>query len=87
MIAEAKSGQMPPLQYRALHWDAKLTGTDIAALSTMGKTGKLRAGLIAPGDPARGKIVFESAARDVMQWREIEKGRGWPVCMAGEQAV
>ena len=59
MIAEAKSGHMPPLQYRALHWDAKLTGTDIAALSTMGKTGKLEAGSSGPGDAARGKIVFE----------------------------
>jgi cytochrome c len=59
IIHEAKSGEMPPLQYRALHWGAKLTTADIAALSTMNDQGEDEAIATLPGDSARGKIVFE----------------------------
>jgi cytochrome c len=59
IIYEAKSGDMPPLQYRALHWQAKLTPADVTVLSAMGKEGKDDAGLTGPGNAARGKVVFE----------------------------
>jgi cytochrome c len=59
IIHEAKSGDMPPLQYRALHWRAKLTQADVAALSMMSKEGDGEAGASGPGDAARGKTVFE----------------------------
>jgi cytochrome c len=59
VIAEAKSGDMPPVQYRILHWGAKLTLTDIAALSGANKQGGTEAGLSGPGDPIRGKVAFE----------------------------
>jgi cytochrome c len=36
IIHEAKSGDMPPSQYRLLHRDAKLTAADVAALSSLG---------------------------------------------------
>lgn len=29
---EAESGDMPPLQYLALHWDARLSKADVQAL-------------------------------------------------------
>jgi len=59
IIHEAKSGDMPTLQYRALHWAARLTPADVAALSAMGNAGDGEASLSGPGDAARGKIVFE----------------------------
>jgi cytochrome c len=59
IIHEAKSGEMPPPQYRALHWGAKLTAADVAALETMSKSVDKEASAAAPGDPARGKIAFE----------------------------
>jgi cytochrome c len=59
IIHEAKSGDMPPLQYRALHWGAKLTPTDVATLSMLGSGNKGEASLSEPGDAARGKVVFE----------------------------
>ena len=59
IIREAKSGDMPPPQYRALHWEAKLTPADIAILSMMRKGDKVEANLSGPSDAARGKIVFE----------------------------
>src|SRR5271155_3286873 len=34
---EAKSGDMPPLQYVALHWGARLSQTDVQALSALSK--------------------------------------------------
>jgi len=59
IIREAKSGDMAPLQYRALHWGAKLTPGDIAALRMMDKAGEGEASLSEPGDAARGKLVFQ----------------------------
>ena len=59
IIREAKSGDMAPLQYRALHWGAKLTPGDIAALRMMDKTGEGEASLSGPGDAARGELAFQ----------------------------
>jgi cytochrome c len=57
---EAKSGEMPPLQYRLLHWDAKLSSADVKALTMLGRSGgESEAALAGDGDAARGKVVFE----------------------------
>src|SRR5205823_9157144 len=31
IVQEAKSGEMPPLQYRLLHWDANLSSGEVQA--------------------------------------------------------
>ena len=59
IIHEAKSGDMPPPQYRALHWETKLTPADVATLSMLGSGIKSEANLSGLGDAARGKAVFE----------------------------
>ena len=60
IIQEIKSGDMPPLQYLALHWDAKISTADVQALSMLGKSaGGSEAALTGDGDAARGKAVFE----------------------------
>jgi cytochrome c len=60
IVQEVKSGDMPPLQYLALHWDAKLSKTDVQTLSMLGKSaGGSEATLGGAGDAARGKSVFE----------------------------
>jgi len=60
IVQEAKSGDMPPLQYLALHWDARLSKADVAALSMLGKSeGGSEAALGGEGDAARGKALFE----------------------------
>jgi cytochrome c len=60
IIQEAKSGDMPPIQYLALHWNAKLSTADVRALSMLGKNaGESEATLGGAGDAARGKAVFE----------------------------
>jgi cytochrome c len=57
---EAKSGDMPPLQYRALHWGTNLSASDIRALSLLGKSaGEGESMLAGDGDAVRGKTVFE----------------------------
>jgi cytochrome c len=59
IIHEAKTGEMPPLQYRIIHWKSQLTTQDVATLSSM-QTGEApQTGTSSPGDPARGKMVFE----------------------------
>ncbi len=59
IIHEAKTGAMPPLQYRLLHWNSALSATDAAALSIM-KTGMHQdASMSGSGDATRGKSVFD----------------------------
>jgi cytochrome c len=59
IIHEAKSGEMPPLQYRFLHWNALIRPADLAALSSMQPGDLSQAETHMAGDPARGKAVFE----------------------------
>jgi cytochrome c len=60
IVQEAKSGDMPPLQYLALHWTAKLSSGDVQALAILGQhAGGSEAALTGLGDPMRGKAVFE----------------------------
>src|SRR5260370_13848054 len=60
ILEEAKSGDMPPLQYRLLNWDAKLSKGDVQTLSMLGKSaGGSEAALAGDGDAVRGKAVFE----------------------------
>ena len=60
IIQEAKSGAMPPLQYLALHWNAKISNADLQALSMLKKSaGGSEAALPGDGDAERGKAVFE----------------------------
>ena len=59
IIHEAKSGEMPPLQYRMLHWGAKLTAGDVAVISMIGETEGDKSSLSLSGDASRGKLVFE----------------------------
>ena len=37
IVREAKSGDMPPLQYRLLHWDAKLSKADVQTIFDAGQ--------------------------------------------------
>jgi cytochrome c len=60
IVQEAKSGDMPPLQYLALHWDAELSDSDVLALAKLGGIGGgSEATLPGEGDAVRGKAIFE----------------------------
>ena len=60
IIQEAKSGDMPPLQYLAVHWNAKLSKANVQTLSMLGKSaGGSEATAAGVGDVVRGKAVFE----------------------------
>ena len=60
IVEEARTGDMPPVQYLALHWNARLSKTDVAALSMLGKSdGGSEATVDGEGDALRGKAVFE----------------------------
>jgi cytochrome c len=60
IVQEARSGDMPPIQYLVLHWNAKLSPADVQALSALGQsTGGSEAALAGPGDPVNGKAVFQ----------------------------
>ena len=57
---EAKKGDMPPMQYLALHWGAKLSDSEVLELAKLGKSGAgSEATLSGEGDAVRGKVVFE----------------------------
>ena len=56
---ETKNGDMPPLQYLALHWRATLSENDVKTLSTLGESHGSEATLTGEGDAANGKAIFE----------------------------
>jgi cytochrome c len=60
IVREAKRGDMPPLQYRLLHWGATLSASDVNALAMLRGNGVVsEAALSGEGDAARGKALFE----------------------------
>jgi cytochrome c len=58
IVQRARSGSMPPLQYRILHWQANLAPTDGTTLAKLAEHNE-NGGSIAPGDAARGESLFE----------------------------
>jgi cytochrome c len=60
VIQETKTGKMPPIQYLALHWGARLSKDDLAALAKLGESaGETDVPANGPADAAQGKAVFE----------------------------
>ena len=58
---EAKSGDMPPLQYRLIHWRARITASDLRLLADIGKESeRTQAGTLGAGagDSTRGEALF-----------------------------
>jgi cytochrome c len=56
---EARWGEMPPLQYRMVHWDARLSADDVRALAMLGENGGATEAGGGVGDADRGKALFE----------------------------
>ncbi len=60
IVQVAKKGTMPPVQYRALHWGAGLSESDVKVLTMLGKNANgSEAASIGTGDAIHGKMVFE----------------------------
>jgi cytochrome c len=60
IVQEARSGDMPPSQYLALHPSARVSKSDLDVLSVLSKSAdEPETTLAGDGDPARGKLVFE----------------------------
>ena len=60
ILQQTRQGNMPPLQYLALHWSAKVTAQDLEALSSLGKeNATIETNTNGPGNAEHGKIVFE----------------------------
>jgi cytochrome c len=62
MAQEIKSHDMPPIQYRAIHWDAKTTDADLATVAAWAhgmQTGQAGSAGAGEGDAARGQALFE----------------------------
>ena len=63
MIQEMKSHDMPPLQYRLIHWNAGVTEGDLAGAAGWAHGfGAPQVGggaAVTAGDPVRGKALFE----------------------------
>ena len=62
MAQEAKTRSMPPPQYLAVHWNARLTDADIQILTRWAAAHPVPVSVpqtAGPGDPQRGRFVFE----------------------------
>ena len=61
IVERTKAHGMPPIQYRMIHWGARITDADVHAFSKWAHgSGVADAGSTAgEGDPVRGKALFE----------------------------
>jgi cytochrome c len=62
MAQETKSHEMPPVQYRMIHWNARIMDADVRVLGQWahGSQAMQADAMVAvEGDPARGKALFE----------------------------
>jgi cytochrome c len=62
MVQQMKAREMPPVQYRVIHWSARITDADVRAFSqwSHGSQASLAdASVAGAGDPTRGKALFE----------------------------
>jgi cytochrome c len=80
IIRQARNGDMAPVQYRALHWGAKLSAEDLQALSTLGnEAGPIEIVATGIGNAERGKAAFNkrcTSCHDIDADREGPKLRG-----------
>ncbi|HEV2576722.1 MAG TPA: heme-binding domain-containing protein [Acidobacteriaceae bacterium] len=62
ILQQPKSGEMPPLQYRVIHWSSRITPADIQVLAAWAggeQANDVREEAAQAGDPVSGKAVFE----------------------------
>ena len=62
MVQETKAHEMPPVQYRMIHWNARIGDADLRVLGGWAhgsETAGVGVGIGGEGDPARGKALFE----------------------------
>jgi cytochrome c len=62
LVEETKSHAMPPVQYRMIHWNARMGDADLRVLSGWAhgfQAAGAEVGAGGIGDPARGKVLFE----------------------------
>jgi cytochrome c len=64
IVQQTREHQMPLLQYRILHWNARITDFDVQTLSLWARGAPIfeptsTPGVIVAGDPIKGKAVFE----------------------------
>jgi cytochrome c len=62
IVQETKQNDMPPVQYRMIHWDARIADAEVKTLSQWahGLAGTQVGGAAAgAGDPSRGQMLFE----------------------------
>lgn len=64
IVMQAKSHAMPPMQYRIMHWNARITDMDVQALTQWARGSSTRVAAssgqaLTKGDALRGKDIFE----------------------------
>ncbi len=62
IVQETKSHEMPPVQYRTIHWNARIAEADLRLLGQWAHGAKgmpADATAAGEGDPTRGKALFE----------------------------
>jgi cytochrome c len=62
IVHEAKSHKMPPVQYRMIHWNARITDADLKTLEQLPHaqdSAQSDSSSPGEGDPIRGKALFE----------------------------
>ena len=81
MAQEIKSQDMPPIQYRLIHWDAKTTDADLAAVAAWAhglQTAQVDSAAAEAGDAVRGQALFEKRCTGC---HALEKNKQGPMLL------
>ena len=77
MVEETKAHEMPPVQYRMIHWNARMGDADLRVLGGWAhefQTAAAGAEIGGKGDPARGKALFEKRCTGCHTLTENKEG-------------
>ena len=63
IVQQTRMGEMPPLQYRVIHWSSRISAADLQVLTAWANAPRSGAGITnvstTPGNPIRGAALFE----------------------------
>lgn len=87
---EARNRSMPPRQYVAVHWNARLSDADIRTLTRWAAQSPISpaaAEADGPGDPDRGRLVFQKRCTGCHALTQDREGRISRASTAGPPAA
>ncbi len=87
IVQQTSKGKMPPVQYRLLHWNARLSAQDVHALAMLQTSAEEPDGRTQRAMRRAERWSLRSGAPDVMRWMRTARGRSCEQFMDARRAA